>query len=654
MSATAASSITWEQYNETGRRLFAEGDLAGAEDAFVAAIAEAERGGGDPLQLASSLGNLAQLKYQQKDHLRAEELFRRSLELREQSLGSDHPSVLTSINNLAALYVSRGALDEAEPLLKRAMGASAKRVESAQTDLGVNLNNLARLYFKRGDYRQAEPLLTQLLTLKRPYGPEHPEVATVLVSLAKVRHALGKPDQAERLWRRVLIVRERQLPASDPAVLQAMDGLSDSLAALGKHAAALDLRERGLKAREDTMGADHPTVTQQRARVDESRAAAAAAVATTTVPVRPRRSAEIKPGASGLTPTMAMPIQAPRTGLTPAASSLRIPTPAAPKPAAPPPAAAVAKEPEPPAKNDLGITEAWADDPELPPPKANRVSEPIKRVSQAIILPVEPPTGELKLEASIAPERKPEPKPEPKVVEPKVVEPSTNDVQLGVTQVFQRPKPTPPPMAAVVPRTPTPPPVSLVEEEEPERKQPRIGFGKEASNGKMIGIAVGAIAAVLIVGAIVVVPKMGHSAPATAPKRTTASAPAAQTPAPTQAPTPAAAAPAPTPVQETPTPVAQAPETPAPAPAQTHEGFSAHMGPAAPPPPAEEPDSNAVKATPHAPPIRLSRGAGAAPAQPDVALPSAPAVNINLDQATKAIDSTTKTKKKPEIPAPSF
>lgn len=647
MTATAASSITWEQYNETGRRLFAEGDLAGAEDAFVAAIAEAERGGGDPLQLASSLGNLAQLKYQQKDHLRAEELFRRSLELREQSLGSEHPSVLTSINNLAALYVSRGALDEAEPLLKRAMGASAKRVESAQTDLGVNLNNLARLYFKRGDYRQAEPLLTQLLTLKRPYGPEHPEVATVLVSLAKVRHALGKPDQAERLWRRVLIVRERQLPVSDPAVLQAMDGLSDSLAALGKHVAALDLRERGLKAREDTMGADHPTVTQQRARVDEARAAAAAAVATTTVPIRVRRSAEIKPVASGLTPTMAMPIQAPRTGLTPAASSVRIPTPTAPKPAAPPPAAPppapLAKEPESPAKNDLGITEAWADDPELPAPKPNRVSEPIRRVSQVIAIPVEPPTGELKFDSNIAPERKPE---------PKVVEPSTNDVQLGVTQVFQRPKPTPPPMPAVVPRTPTPPPVALVEEE-PERKQPRIGFGKEASNGKMIGIAVGAIAAVLIVGAIVVVPKMGHSAPATPTKHATASAPAVQTPAPAQAPTPVAAAPAPAPAQETPTPVAQAPETPTPAPTQTHEGFSAHMGPAA-PPPAEESDSNAVKATPHAPPIRLSRGAGAAPAQPDVALPSAPAVNINLDQATKVIDSTTKTKKKPEIAAPSF
>ena len=646
MSATAASSITWEQYNETGRRLFAEGDLAGAEDAFVAAIAEAERAGGDPLQLASSLGNLAQLKYQQKDHLRAEDLFRRTLELREQSLGSDHPSVLTSINNLAALYVSRGALDEAEPLLKRAMGASAKRVESAQTDLCVNLNNLARLYFKRGDYRQAEPLLLQLLTLKRPYGPEHPEVATVLVSLAKVRHALGKPDQAERLWRRVLIVRERQLPASDPAVLQAMDGLSDSLAALGKHAAALDLRERGLRAREDTMGADHPTVNQQRARVEESRVAAAAAVASTTVPVRLRRSAEISQGPSSLTPPPGIPIQDVRSGLTPAASSARIPTPTQPKPAAPPPAAPIATEPESPVKNDLGITEAWADDPELPPPKPNRVSEPIKRVSQSVPIPVEPTTGPLKLEQSIAPE--PKPKPEPKS-EPKLEPSTTKEVQLGVTQVFERPKPTPPPMPAVAPRTPTPPPVSIIEE--PVRK-PRIGFGNgEDSNRKMIGIAVGGIAAVLVVGAIVVVPKMGHSAPTKAPP--VAQAPAATTPAP--APVAAAPTPAPAQPQATAPAVAEAAEAQTPAPTQTHEGFSAHMGPAT-PPAADEPDSSAERARPsqHAAPIRLSRGAAAAPAAPDVALPSAPAVNLNLDQATKAIDSTTKNKKKPEIATPTF
>ena len=631
MTATAASSITWEQYNETGRRLFAEGDLAGAEDAFVAAIAEAERAGGDPLQLASSLGNLAQLKYQQKDHLRAEELFRRSLELREQSLGSDHPSVLTSINNLAALYVSRGALDEAEPLLKRAMGASAKRVESAQTDLGVNLNNLARLYFKRGDYRQAEPLLLQLLTLKRPYGPEHPEVATVLVSLAKVRHALGKPDQAERLWRRVLIVRERQLPASDPAVLQAMDGLSDSLAAMGKHAGALDLRERALKAREEAMGADHASVAQQRARVEESRSAAAAAVATTTTPMRPRRTSESKTAPS-LTPPPGMPIQAVRSGMTPSAASVRIPTPVQPKPAAPPP---VAKEVEAPAKNDLGITEAWADDPELPPPKPNRVSEQVKRVSQTVPVIVAPEPPKLELEQNIAPAPKPERKSQP-IEKPQSVEP-----------IAFVSKPTPPPMPAVVARTPTPPPVSLVEDE-PVRKQPRIGFGAsmDAGKGKMIGIGA-AIAAVLVIGAIVVVPRLGHSTPA-APTKSAPSAaqPAATAPEPAPAATQAAAA--------TPT-VAEATPDPQPSvPAQTHEGFSAHMGPAAPPAPVAAAESDST-ATEHAKPAQSASKRSSHGAVPEVGMPSAPSVNVNLDQATKAIDSTTKsTKKKPEIATPSF
>jgi tetratricopeptide (TPR) repeat protein len=295
--------LTWEEYNESGRRLFAAGDVAGAEEAFTAAIAEAERGGEDPLQLASSLSSLAQLKYQQKDALRAEELFRRALTLREETLGADDKSVITSINNLAALYVSRGALDDAEPLLKRAMAASVKRVESSQGDLAINLNNLARLYFKRGDYVQAEPLLLRLLTLKRPLGPEHPEVATVLVSLAKVRQALGKNEAAERVWRRVLNVRERTLAATDPAVLQAVDGLADSLAAQGKLVPAVELRERALGSRIASMGAEHPLVAAMRTKLEETRAALASAATTTATPIRVKRPVSIETtGVSGLTP----------------------------------------------------------------------------------------------------------------------------------------------------------------------------------------------------------------------------------------------------------------------------------------------------------------------------------------------------------------
>jgi tetratricopeptide (TPR) repeat protein len=276
MSATTVPEIesrtmTWEQYHEAGRRRFAEGDAAGAEQAFRGAIAEAEQPGGDPLQMASSLSSLGQLKYQQKDYAQAEDCFRRALELREQALGGDHPTVISSINNLAALYVARGALDDAEPLLQRAMAVTIKRVEASQADLAVNLNNLVRLYVKRGDYARAEPMLTQLLAMKRPLGPEHPEVAAVLVTLAKLRQSMSQPDAAERIWRRVLAVRERTLPANDTTIAATLDGLAEACAAQGRLADELEMRERSLAIREVAQGPDHPSLPALRTRVEELR-----------------------------------------------------------------------------------------------------------------------------------------------------------------------------------------------------------------------------------------------------------------------------------------------------------------------------------------------------------------------------------------------
>jgi tetratricopeptide (TPR) repeat protein len=303
MSATTVPEIegrpmTWEQYHEAGRRRFAEGDAAGAEQAFRGAIAEAEQPGGDPLQMASSLSSLGQLKYQQKDYAQAEDCFRRALELREQALGGDHPTVISSINNLAALYVARGALDDAEPLLQRAMAVTIKRVEASQADLAVNLNNLVRLYVKRGDYSRAEPMLTQLLAMKRPLGPEHPEVAAVLVTLAKLRQSMSQPDAAERIWRRVLAVRERTLPANDTTIAATLDGLADACAAQGRLADELEMRERSLAIREVAQGPDHPSLPALRTRVQELRQLAPAKVEATGAPQRvsspvnnaPRRS----------------------------------------------------------------------------------------------------------------------------------------------------------------------------------------------------------------------------------------------------------------------------------------------------------------------------------------------------------------------------
>ena len=77
----------------------------------------------------NSIGNLANLYYNQGKYDLAEQLFKEYLQAREEKLGRQHPGTLMSINNLANLYDDQGKYDLVEPLLKEC-------VESAEGVLG--------------------------------------------------------------------------------------------------------------------------------------------------------------------------------------------------------------------------------------------------------------------------------------------------------------------------------------------------------------------------------------------------------------------------------------------------------------------------------------------------------------------------------------
>ncbi len=264
----------WEQQNEAGRLSFTDGDYARAEQSFLAAIREATQLGADNVRLASSLSNLGQLKYKQKDLAQAETLFHRALAIRERVLGPDHFGLVQNINNLAALHYARGELEQAEPLFQRALAISEQHLGESHPDVSVTLNNLARLYFRRADYVAAAPLLSRLLAIKeQSLGANHPEIAAILTSLAKVRFAEGDYDGGEQFARRALDIRERlQLP-NDLAVATALETLAEICGARGRIDEEMRHRTRALGVRSATMGADHPAVVAARAALDARRAA---------------------------------------------------------------------------------------------------------------------------------------------------------------------------------------------------------------------------------------------------------------------------------------------------------------------------------------------------------------------------------------------
>jgi tetratricopeptide (TPR) repeat protein len=310
----------WEQQNEAGRLSFTDGDYARAEQSFLAAIREATQLGPDNVRLASSLSNLGQLKYKQKDLGQAEALFHRALAIRERVLGPEHFGLVQNINNLAALHYARGELDQAEPLFQRALAISEQNLGEAHPDVAVTLNNLARLYFRRADYASAAPLLSRLLAIKeQSLGMSHPEIAAIVTSLAKVRVAAGDYDGGEQFARRALAIREKlQLP-NDLAIAMTLDTLAEICGARGQTEDELGFRARALDVRATAMGNDHPAVIAARAAL-ASRLAAQDSVAVDAPAIAP--PTPVPPA-----PPAAPPVAPPRTTRTTSLPWIQAPTP---------------------------------------------------------------------------------------------------------------------------------------------------------------------------------------------------------------------------------------------------------------------------------------------------------------------------------------
>jgi len=153
---------------------------------------------------------------------------------------------------------------------------STAAVERGVSDIGGRtpapddaalLNDLIRSSLKQSAHTVAEPLLLRLLAIKRTKGEDHPEVATVLASLASVRKALGRHESAEQLWRRVLEIRERTLAPNHFALAIALEHLGEACAARGKIGEAVALLQRAHSVRELTLGVDHSSLGVSRDRI---------------------------------------------------------------------------------------------------------------------------------------------------------------------------------------------------------------------------------------------------------------------------------------------------------------------------------------------------------------------------------------------------
>ena len=207
-------------------------------------------GGADPA-LIPPLNNLATLYAEQGRYAEAEALHERSLEIRIRHYGRNHTRVAIGLSNMAELLNRRGDTRRAEQLLREALAIWEAHPGAEPLAEGVALNNLATsikdkreaeelllranqllesaapggverirtltnlglLYATTGRLNQAEPALRQALEIaERVWGPDHPELGSMLQDYARVLNRLGRNEEARQAGARSRQILNTALP----------------------------------------------------------------------------------------------------------------------------------------------------------------------------------------------------------------------------------------------------------------------------------------------------------------------------------------------------------------------------------------------------------------------------------------------------------
>jgi hypothetical protein len=129
-------------------------------------------------------------------------MFKRSLAIREKTLGAENPSVADSLSNLGPLYSSQSRYADAEPLFKRSLAIRERAFGADHVSTAEPLVNLASLYTVQKRYADAEPLYQRSRDiLERSLGPNHWRVGFVLNNLAELYLAQSRYSDALSLAR---------------------------------------------------------------------------------------------------------------------------------------------------------------------------------------------------------------------------------------------------------------------------------------------------------------------------------------------------------------------------------------------------------------------------------------------------------------------
>lgn len=180
------------------------------------------------------------------------------LELREASLGADHPSLGQNLNAIASAYYYTKQFARAIEYQRRAVALAVRTRGADHVETLVIRENLASFLPQAGLAEEALQVAQGVLEARRRVqGGDHPDVVSALESVGAALVHLDRPAEAMRYYADALALADRALGSDHPLLLDVLHGIAEVELALGKVEDARIHAARGLALGESHYGKDH-------------------------------------------------------------------------------------------------------------------------------------------------------------------------------------------------------------------------------------------------------------------------------------------------------------------------------------------------------------------------------------------------------------
>ena len=168
--------------------------------------------------VARSLGLLARCVFNKQELGEAEVLLREAIDLQTRVLGAEDAGVAHLLTELSALLVQLDRFEEAETFARRALDIHLAVSTPDAPGLGSAYWVLGLCLSCRDEFMQALDMLNRSLSLARQPGGHPATYEASLMTLAEVHEKLGDVDSAESMLREVIDLRRRRLGEEHPAL----------------------------------------------------------------------------------------------------------------------------------------------------------------------------------------------------------------------------------------------------------------------------------------------------------------------------------------------------------------------------------------------------------------------------------------------------